>query len=111
MTIRKNVSTKYLQKKVRNLYQAINTIGNSTMFDDSQIDWDWDNFLALELLDTLRVLVERKKFTKAERIANEKNKRFFLSQVLMDALYPLLFEDTEYDPSDRYYSSDKKGMK
>ncbi len=96
MKIRKNVSEKYLNRQVRNLYQAINTIGNNSDVND----WE-DDYLAMELLEILKVLVERKKFTKAERIANEQNKRFFLSQVLMDALYPLLFEDSEYDPSDK----------
>ena len=100
MKMRKNVSEEYLNRKVRGLYQAINTISNNSDVKD----WE-DDYLAIELLDTLKELIERKKFTKAERIAYEKNKRFFLSQVLMDALYPLLFEDTEYDPSD------KKGMK
>ena len=98
--MRKNVSEKYLNRKVRSLYQAINTISNNRDVKD----WE-DDYLAIELLDTLKELVKRKKFTKAERIAHEKNKRLFLSQVFMDALYPLLFEDTEYDPSD------KKGMK
>ena len=100
MKMRKNVSEEYLNRKVRGLYQATNTISNNRDVKD----WE-DDYLAIELLDTLKELIERKKFTKAERIAYEKNKRFFLSQVLMDALYPLLFEDTEYDPSD------KKGMK
>ena len=89
--MRKNVSDEYLKKKVRGLYQAINTISNNSDVDN----WK-DDYLAMELLDTLKVLVERKKLTKVERIAYEKNKRVFLSQVLMDALYPLLLEDEEY---------------
>ena len=92
--MRKNVSDEYLEKKVRGLYQAINTISNNSDVDD----WK-DDYLAMELLDTLKVLVERKKLTKVERIAYEKNKRVFLSQVLMDALYPLLLEDEEYKGS------------
>jgi hypothetical protein len=91
--MKKNVSDKYLKRQVRSLYQAINTISNK----DDVKDWE-DDYLAMELLDTLTELIKRKKFTKAERIAHEKNKRVFLSQVFMDALYPLLFEDTEYDP-------------
>ena len=92
--MRKNVSDEYLKKKVRGLYQAINTISNN-----SDVDYWKDDYLAMELLDTLKVLVERKKLTKVERIAYEKNKRVFLSQVLMDALYPLLLEDEEYKGS------------
>ena len=92
--MRKNVSDEYLKKKVMGLYQAINTISNNSDVDD----WK-DDYLAMELLDTLKVLVERKKLTKVERIAYEKNKRVFLSQVLMDALYPLLLEDEEYKGS------------
>ena len=92
--MRKSVCDEYLEKKVRGLYQAINTISNNSDVDD----WK-DDYLARELLDTLKVLVERKKLTKVERIAYEKNKRVFLSQVLMDALYPLLLEDEEYKGS------------
>lgn len=99
MKIRKNVSDEYLKRRVRHLYQAINTIGNDVdlMKINGVDDWE-DNYYAIELLETLKALVERKKLTKAERIANEKNKRFFLAQVLMDALYPILFEDNEYNP-------------
>ena len=51
MKVRKNVSEKYLNRQVRNLYQAINTIGN-----DSDVEGREDDYLALELLDILKVL-------------------------------------------------------
>ena len=92
--MRKNISDESLKGRVRVLYQAINTISNNN--DATQ---DYDIFVTVELLDILKKLVERKKLTKVERITHKKNKRVFLSQVFMDALYPLLFKDTEYDPS------------
>ena len=65
MKVRKNVSEKYLNRQVRNLYQAINTIGN-----DSDVEGREDDYLAMELREIVKVLVERKKFTKAARIAH-----------------------------------------
>ena len=82
--MQKNVSDKHLKGRVVEIYQAIQTIGEEN---------ETTQKLAIELVGILKELIERKELTKAERIKHEKNQRILMSQIFMDAIYPVLFEE------------------